>query len=188
MSERMLLVRVDGGREVGLGHLMRCLALCRALELRGVESVLLCRERGELRTVLSRESRMVVALPTDCPESEAVSIAGDIRNTLGGDAILIDLPDDLSQEEYEAYVALGRPVILLDEHGPAAQKADLVVNAIAHPDHLDEPVREEGFYRGAEYITLDPAYLEVEPADPGDRCGYICDILTQVIVYQRMVL
>ena len=164
----MLLIRVDGGREVGLGHLMRCLELCRALELRAVETVLLSRERGELKSVLSREKRMVVALPHDCPEVEAAAFVADIRNTLGGDAVLIDLPDDLSQEEYEAYAALGRPLIVLDDQGPAAQKADLAINAIAHPDHLGDPPRGDGLHRGAQFIALDKAFRDAEPAAAGE--------------------
>lgn len=158
MSERTLLIRVDGGRSVGLGHLMRCLALCRALDKKGVDTVLLMRERQELQTLLAAEMRMVVALPPEGSEADAARMAREIRATLGGDALLVDLPVDLEEDEFDAFSAVGLPLVMFDDHGPAASKADVVINAIAHPDLLEEPRRQEGLYRGAEYIILDPAY------------------------------
>jgi spore coat polysaccharide biosynthesis predicted glycosyltransferase SpsG len=160
----MLLVRVDGGRRIGLGHLMRCLNLCRALEDRGVDTLLLTRERPELRTILAGETRTIVALPPDADEHTAAAYAREIRQTLGGDVILIDLPQDLLPEEVAAYAATGLPLILFDDHGSAAAKADILVNAIAHPDHLLAPSSADRRYIGADYIIIDPGYRDAPPA------------------------
>ena len=42
-----VFVRADASAEIGTGHVMRCMALCDALLLRGVRSVFLCRHLTE---------------------------------------------------------------------------------------------------------------------------------------------
>jgi spore coat polysaccharide biosynthesis predicted glycosyltransferase SpsG len=169
MGERTLLIRVDGGRNVGLGHLMRCLNLCRALEDQGVDALLLARERPELRTVLATETRTVLALPPHADEHTASAFARDIRQTLGGDLILIDLPQDLSESEVDHYAATGLPLVVFDDHGRAASRASAVINALAHPDHLLAQPAVECRYDGAEYIILDPGYRDSQPAEIGEE-------------------
>ena len=162
MGERTLLIRVDGGRRVGLGHIMRCLQLCRALDDQGIDTLLLTRERPELRGILASETRTIVALPPDADEETVVAFVNDIRSTLGGDALLIDLPSDLTEEGYSAYASIGLPVILLDDHGPTAGRADALINAIAHPDHLAAISSDDSIFNGAEYIIIDPAFARTE--------------------------
>lgn len=164
MGERTLLIRVDGGRRTGLGHMMRCLQLCRSLDDHGVDTMLLMRERSELRGILASETRTIVALPPDADEENAVAFAKDIISTLGGDALLIDLPCNLTEEEYSAFASTGLPLVLLDDHGPAAGKADAVINAIAHSDHLAATPGSDSIYIGAEYIIIDPAFARTEAA------------------------
>ena len=170
MSDRTLLVRVDGGRRDGLGHLMRCLALTRNLEGRGVTVALLMRERPELSHLLASARVTAVALPAEADELQAAEIMGEVRSTLGGDAILVDLPTDLDREEFERYSSLGPPLALLDDHGPARDGAPLVINAIAHADHLEGGTRN-GLYNGPDFIILDPAYTQAPRAEIDELGG-----------------
>ena len=170
MSDRTLLVRVDGGHRDGLGHLMRCLSLTRALEGSGVTVALLMRERLELSRLLASARVTAVALPAEADELQAAEITGEVRSTLGGDAILIDLPVDLSLEEFERYSTLGPALALLDDHGPARDGAPLVINAIAHADHLESDSRD-GLYNGPDFIILDPAYALAPRAEVDELGG-----------------
>jgi spore coat polysaccharide biosynthesis predicted glycosyltransferase SpsG len=147
--------------------------LCRELDRKGIDTILLMRERCELRSLLSAEDRMVIALPPQASESEAAALAQETRSTLGGDALLIDLAPDMTEEEYESFASIGLPLIVLDDHGPAMHRAEMVINAIAHPDMLEEPKRESGLYSGTEYVIIDPAYREARKAEPGPEVGRV---------------
>lgn len=165
MSERIFLIRVDGGRREGLGHIARCVSLAYALEKKGFLIALLSRDRPELCNILKPQRLTSIAMPSDIDEDQAARFTVDIFLTLGGDALLVDLPDDLDLATYRSYESLGIPIVLLDDHGPGKDLATLTVNAIAHPDHLEDALEGERILNGPDYIILDPAFNKTKTAD-----------------------
>lgn len=160
-----LLVRVDGGRRVGLGHLMRCIALAQALESRGIDAALLIREAPELVKLLERTPTTAIVIPDDLPGDQEAAFASQIKSSIGGEALVIDMPGDLPIETFDAYSALGIPIALFDDHGAARSGAAAVFNAIAHPEHLAGSGTREISFDGPDYIILDPSFQESGPCE-----------------------
>ena len=67
-----VVFRVDASTRIGTGHLMRCLALARALRARGVQPKFICREHaGNLISLLQQEDIPVAVLPAPAKGEEA---------------------------------------------------------------------------------------------------------------------
>ena len=68
-----VLIRCDASLAIGSGHVMRCRNLARALQLRGIEVLFLCRERpGDLIALLAQEFEVLrlpaLSVSEPCPE------------------------------------------------------------------------------------------------------------------------
>jgi UDP-2,4-diacetamido-2,4,6-trideoxy-beta-L-altropyranose hydrolase len=165
ISGTTLLVRVDGGMRVGMGHLMRSLALAGALESRGIEAALLIREAPELTKLMERTPITAIVIPKELPENQEAAFAAEIKSTIGCEALVFDLPGDLTSEAFKAYSALGIPIALFDDHGPARDGAAAVINGIAHPEHLTGTGARKNSFDGPDYIILDPGFTESGPCE-----------------------
>lgn len=159
MSGKSILFRVDGGRQTGLGHVVRCLELASELNRRNIQSVFFSRSAPELVPVFAKHPIRVYYLGETAGEVTASkAIENHLLRSLAH-GLVIDLAPDLKSGEMKAYRELGLPIAALDDHGAAEKHGDLVVNAIAHPDHLSRDNAErQTTFNGAEYIILDPVF------------------------------
>jgi spore coat polysaccharide biosynthesis predicted glycosyltransferase SpsG len=164
MSGMTVLMRIDGGRRVGLGHLMRSFALADRLAADGDRAIFICHSNPQIYDLFARAPHRVYYMP---PTARETTIAREISR-IGlpecVDLVSIDIPADLTTAEMQAYCDCGRPVALFDDHGEAPRQASLTINAIAHPDHLDGAGRFANTYDGPAYIVLDDAYRRTPPA------------------------
>lgn len=161
MSGLTVLMRIDGGRAVGLGHLMRAFALARHIVRAGGRAIFVSRANPHLYGLFAPTPHRVYYLPATARET---TIAREVRRLdlcRHVDVISIDLPTDLTADELDAWNSTGAPVVLFDDHGPASRQAALTINAIAHPDHLAaRTAAANGCLNGPAYIVLDDAYRD----------------------------
>lgn len=103
------LFRVDSGRRIGAGHVMRCLALAGELRAAGVECLFLCRaHEGHLGAAIAAAGHRVALAPV-APELAA---RDDYAGWLGG-----DLADEIARAGAILAEMGGRPLLVVDHYG-----------------------------------------------------------------------
>jgi spore coat polysaccharide biosynthesis predicted glycosyltransferase SpsG len=154
-SNRGIFFRVDGGRSMGMGHVVRCLWLANALRDTSGSPVTFCMAQDDIGISIV-QSR---GWPVLRVASEGL---GEEKN----DAlvIIVDLPGGLSAEAIRALRQRNPRGLLVLMHGTCAGRieADLIVSPI---ERLPDLSSWRGFrgqrYEGPAYAILDPAFARV---------------------------
>jgi UDP-2,4-diacetamido-2,4,6-trideoxy-beta-L-altropyranose hydrolase len=132
-GQRRLLVRADAGPAIGMGHVMRCLALAQAFEEdgHGAARFAVCRPAPELRARLERAGFVVLALEPDAAAFAAL-VAAERPDAVVMDGYRFGL------EEQRAARSTGAVLAVVDDNRevPLAL-ADLIVNQNAHAPRVD---------------------------------------------------
>ncbi len=137
-----VLVWVDAGPALGLGHLSRCLALAEALGERGVRCrFALAPDATALGWLRAAGQRDVLALPD--PERALADVLQAVRDA---DAVVVDVKRPLDRTEVRALRGSAR-VLVMDNPGPGVDEADLVVAPFG-------TARDERWLVGAEWLPL----------------------------------
>jgi spore coat polysaccharide biosynthesis predicted glycosyltransferase SpsG len=154
-SNRGIFFRVDGGRSVGMGHVVRCLWLARALRDTYDSPVSFCMAQDEIGISIVQGRGWPV-----------LRVASEEMGEVEGDAliIIIDLPGGVPAEAVRS-LRQSNPrslVVLMDGTCTGRIEADLVVSPI---ERLPQPSSWRGFrgqrYEGPAYAILDPAFARV---------------------------
>jgi spore coat polysaccharide biosynthesis protein SpsF len=155
LSNRGIFFRVDGGRSMGMGHIVRCLWLASALRDTYGEPVSFCMAQDDIgiSVVQSRGWPVLRVAP-----EELGGVEGDTLVTI------IDLPGGVSAEAVRS-LRQRNPrslVVVMDGICTGRIEADLIVTPI---ERLPDPASWRGFrgqrYEGPEYAILDPAFARV---------------------------
>jgi spore coat polysaccharide biosynthesis predicted glycosyltransferase SpsG len=168
-----IFFRVDGGRSVGMGHVVRCLFLARALrDLHGyLISFLMNRDAIGIARV--RESgwpivQLGVASFAGQEHDDVLGAPppddGSIVDARFADALIIDLPGGVSAKAVRALrEKFPRTLtVLIDTNCSGCVEADLVVGPMESPS-TSPGVKMRGVrFEGARYAILDPAFAQVQ--------------------------
>lgn len=148
-------IRADGGSELGLGHLSRCLALAGALRSApGIECRFYIHQDTMGASMIQERAWPVTVLESDQP---AVIPTGD-------DLLVIDLPGGVTAGYMESLrrVDHHRLLTIFDGTCQGRLEADVVVAPI---ERLSDPSHWEGFrgrrYEGLDYAILSPDYADL---------------------------
>ena len=153
-SGSFLLLRADASPAIGIGHVIRCLALAQAWQDRGGRAVMMSRTAAPaLAQRLAAEGVEVVA-----PAGEAGSeedVAATLRLAAERDAAWLAVDGYAFDSGYQQrLVEAGQPLLWIDDEGHAAPySADLVLNQNLHAT--------EDLYRSrsaATRLLLGPGY------------------------------
>ncbi len=153
----------EGGADVGLGHVSRCMALARALLAEGARTSFLVAPEPRVAALLAGLPVAVVERPWPVDPAGAL----DALRALAPDAIVTDSykasPDFLS-----ALRTVASPVVAVDDIADRPLPVDVVVNGGVAAESL--PYRrtlDTIFLLGPRFALLDPLYAEA----PGRRAG-----------------
>jgi spore coat polysaccharide biosynthesis protein SpsF len=146
--------RVDGGRSIGMGHVVRCLSLAGVLRNMHGCQVAFCMNQDEVG--ISRVQTLGwPVLPVGL---------GDFGNEARGDALVVDLAGGVPAE---IVLSLREKhprtlIVLMDGACTGRLEADLVVSPL---ERLPEAASWVGFrgqrYEGPSYAILDPVFAHV---------------------------
>ena len=144
-----VLLRLDAGHAVGLGHAVRARALLEAL---GRPLDLVVAGRGEALAAQFPAARHV-----PCGAGGDADLA-DLVARESPDLVLVDLPH-LPESGWRALRGAGRPVAAVDDEGGAVV-ADLVINGTVLDRYHHYPALPPGarLLCGADYTLLRPAF------------------------------
>lgn len=147
LLRRRIVFRVDGYREIGLGHVYRALTL--AHRITDHEVVFLMDARFPLGISLVKQHNYRV-----------VEFTGDpIRaiEQLNPDIVVNDILDT-SEEYVSALKERGYFVVNFEDLGPGALRADVVINAL-----YSEPLPHPRHYSGPDFVCLREEFYSAEP-------------------------
>lgn len=145
LSKKRILFRVDGYRELGMGHIYRCLTL--AYSLTGHEILFVTREdRTEGYQKLLDSHMHVQSVGSD---EEFYALAGKWQP----DVIVHDCLN--TEREYILQLKqLAKRVVTLEDIGSGADVADATINALYEDDS-----KGENYYWGEKYVCLKDEFL-----------------------------
>jgi UDP-2,4-diacetamido-2,4,6-trideoxy-beta-L-altropyranose hydrolase len=167
--EKRLVIRVDANAQIGMGHLMRCLAFAQGLETIGAKAIFVLRECSQEVTGIIRRHRFSVeTIPRDCSLAKDASLTlkhADLNST---DLIVTDLgnPDiKKRRDEYKAYLQrlkkLGVFLITIDHHIDIAFPSDIVINPTYGAEKMGHPLNSDTkFLLGPSYFIFRQEFIE----------------------------
>ncbi|HOY68762.1 MAG TPA: UDP-2,4-diacetamido-2,4,6-trideoxy-beta-L-altropyranose hydrolase [Candidatus Ozemobacteraceae bacterium] len=120
-----LLIRADGGPEIGLGHLMRCRTLALAMRERGWEILLLTTsDPGDIWSDLQRAPLPWEQIDGGTAQGFKTAMAAKMH---GADLVLID-QYGFATEDFTALWATGPRLAVIDDLGERVLPVDAVIN------------------------------------------------------------
>lgn len=133
-----VLFRADGSQQVGMGHLMRCLALADALRQQGVTSLFVARDDKAATDLLRRQGATVETVPGESSMHEDLARTLSLAADNGSGIIVSDLCNSkvlANPRGYEDYLAglkgSGAFLVAMDDHSDACDlriPADVIIN------------------------------------------------------------
>lgn len=151
-----ILIRADASSAIGVGHVMRCLAVAEALAERGAGVLFACAELPDpLRARLLEDGFAVIDLAG--PAGGAQDLAATAGLAERAAAVILD--GYRFGEDYRAALRASSqgPVLAFDDAADLeAPHADLIVNAAPDADKLNYPAKAPGAI-----LLLGPAYAPI---------------------------
>jgi UDP-2,4-diacetamido-2,4,6-trideoxy-beta-L-altropyranose hydrolase len=167
-----VLFRVDANPEIGMGHLMRCLALAQALEKSGVHtsfaisenSLILCKTRNDWVGEL-------IVLPQNIEFSEEVFWLDSVISKHNVDALVLD-GYQFNQNYRQTLLSLPCAKILFDDNNNSGDlHCDLVINGAENALRLNyqESAPDAVYCMGSHFRILRQEFVEIGEKNWQDR-------------------
>ena len=154
----------DGGPAIGLGHLSRCAALCRAAVADGARASLLVPDPTPFTSPLR-------GVPAEIIQSAWLDDPVGLREMLDGltpDIIVVD--SYAATAGFLAALRAMAQVVAIDDMADRPLPVDVVVNGGAGAEQLIYARRPDTVYLlGPAYALLDPSFAGAPSRAPGDR-------------------
>lgn len=162
-----LLFRADGTAQIGLGHVMRCLALADMLKDAFAMRFAIVEPAPDIRARLEQAGLAVVTLPTSDPTTAFLDqIAPD-------DVVVLD-GYSFDQAFQEAVRVRALKLVLIDDLIAGHQVADAVINHAGGVSPVDYDTETyTRFYLGPHYALLRWAFLRPDGFGPAPADGPI---------------
>lgn len=124
--KRIILFRVDGYPELGLGHIMRCLSLAGRLKEKNMESTFLTKNYPEpIKEILNNGHNLKI-IPRKLNKKEEINLVLKILKSLEPKAIITDRPYT-SDEYLKALKHRGSFLVSIDDLGCKDFSSDIVI-------------------------------------------------------------
>ena len=174
-----VLVRVEAGSRVGLGHLQRCLAMASALGEQGVECAFLAADEPAVQGRIRGSGFTAIPLKDVEPGSEGdwtavLEIAAQERCS----GVVVD-----SYRIHERYLSELREaelvVTAIDDMACFPMECDLVVNGGVEAESLvyRTSASDTRFLLGPRYAMLGEGFWDVEPRRVGDEVNEVLVVM-----------
>lgn len=103
-SPQRILLRVDGSHHLGVGHIMRCIALAQGFNLKGLRPIFIIRNHNqEIIRLIQRNNYDAEIIPRASNFIEDASLTLGFAHRYGANAIIIDLVNSDTVKNPSAY-------------------------------------------------------------------------------------
>ena len=159
------VVRVDGGPNIGMGHIQRCLALSSQLKKNGAEIFFISKKSESIEGKIKQEGFEVIVLKDD------MGLKDDLKDTLNAiktcEADVVITDSYIIDEHYLTEIKKTVPFLLsIDDLARISFPSDIVINQNVYAKDLDyhSLTGKTKFLLGPQY-----ALLREEFSSPGKR-------------------
>jgi len=162
---KKVLIRVDGYKRLGLGHVYRNLVLAQYLRKRyGWHIVFAIRNNFASRVLIEQYGFECCLIPFNTARDKEVDRLVALLDTIKPDIVIVDVINIAKDQEYILKLKERRKekiVVFTDTHKKMAIPAHVVVNTSPYQSKKDyEPVNGTVYYVGFNYLILSEAYLK----------------------------
>ncbi|MCF6178268.1 MAG: UDP-2,4-diacetamido-2,4,6-trideoxy-beta-L-altropyranose hydrolase [Geopsychrobacter sp.] len=164
MSEKIILIRADASTNIGLGHVMRCLALQSALQRLNITCIFSFQQMPQaLKTLIVNSGGKLFPLRANDLSSDAKETLA-LASELGAAAILLDgyqFDTNYLKQLHEH----GPTLILMDDTNDRGQLyADLLINSLPQAGQLDykQTISDTELLLGLDYVLLRDEFNNIQ--------------------------
>lgn len=171
---KTILVRADGSKNIGMGHLNRCILIADyLLDKKNINTVILIRDDEAARLFVQGKNtrHKVTYLGAGISESQELQVIGDLLRDNRVALILLDLLEDKITGTYlQTLKRSGKPVsVITDDSQHREFDADLILNGNPNQNAGEYSGLNGTYLIGPGYFLMDPAYADL-PEKPVN-CG-----------------
>jgi spore coat polysaccharide biosynthesis predicted glycosyltransferase SpsG len=120
-----ILFRCDASPEIGLGHLVRCLALADEVHEKHGAAVSFAMRPGALASEMVKQRGYPILSPRDSGALDQEVWLRECMVTSGAQTLVVDVRDDLSKATLDALASNGAVIALLEDSSDRRWAADL---------------------------------------------------------------
>ncbi|MBA7692394.1 UDP-2,4-diacetamido-2,4,6-trideoxy-beta-L-altropyranose hydrolase [subsurface metagenome] len=157
-----IAIRTDGGPNIGIGHIERCLILARQLWKNGSEIFFICKQDEKTAEKVQNEGFEIFELSPD------LTLEQDLQRTLiqlKAEWTQIVITDSYAiDENYLDKLAVVAKLITIDDLAPFSFPSDIVVNQNIYTNKLKyhSSTGKTKFLLGPKFALLRPEYSDLE--------------------------
>jgi UDP-2,4-diacetamido-2,4,6-trideoxy-beta-L-altropyranose hydrolase len=161
VRNKTLVVRADASEQIGMGHIMRCLALSQAWQESGGKVTFACAEvLPAVEERLHKERCELVALGADVSSAQDVKRSAEIAQERGAEWVIVD-GYRFAVDYYKCLRERSVRLLTMDDGGHARDCcADVILNpsALANEAMYVSKARHTKLLLGSRYFLLRPEF------------------------------
>lgn len=171
---RIALIRADGSKQIGMGHICRAWLLSDVLQERFSFKVkLIMKNSWAAKNFLQHHKIETIFLPESISINDEIGILAQVVEDERPSLLIIDvLEQDLNIDYMNMVRSYGCPVIAITDDSLRREiDADIVINGNPNQLELDYSDKPGRYLLGPKYFLMDPEYrnFEVEKPDGSVR-------------------
>jgi UDP-2,4-diacetamido-2,4,6-trideoxy-beta-L-altropyranose hydrolase len=161
------VVRADAYTQIGMGHVMRCLALAQGLEKNGVSSIFVIRNYDrKIKELIQRHGYNVETIPEYCSSKEDLRLTLEFAGRHRAKLIITDLCHAgtlTNQAEYGAYLQglkdKSKFLVTIDDLNEMSFPSDIVINPNCGAENKTYPSGSVKYLLGPAYFMFRPEFI-----------------------------
>lgn len=170
-KHKLILIRADGSKTIGMGHLNRASLIATNFSAKGYKTKIVMKDDINGKRYLSNREVSLQSIP------QSISIKDELKviyNLIISESSCIFILDVLYHEKYQAMISnLAKEdclsFVITDESEKTTIEADIVLNGNPRQldyDHTDSP----GIYlMGPKYFIMDSSYKQIKVEPPKEK-------------------
>ena len=160
-----ILLRADGSKDIGMGHLSRCCLIANYLFAeKNIQSIIVIRNDIAAKNFISNKCKIAIIhyIDNDLSYNDELASISDLVDNENISLILLDLLEiNLTDQYINGLYENNIPVsAITDDSECRIINVDLILNGNPNQDRCDYSEEKGEYLLGASYFIMDPSYAD----------------------------